>query len=214
MVCRKARDEAVEELRKALEGPFNGHTVTAMAAFRNAHEALVGGSPVPTHLARLRAQALALEQGYAQSARELFVEYTKTYATYHNGTLPSYVEDLLSRMVTLRERVENDPTLFGLLAEARGFEVLVASRPKPKSDGIEKAHEAYTAATTAAYQYVATATARLSVTQRKHAEGLLETLDAAEQAFCEAGGDDAVAITKGADARRLLTKRISKARKG
>lgn len=94
------------------------------------------------------------------------------------------------------------------------LDAVVAAPAASARTPLDETRDAYVAATTAAYQYVATATARLSATQRKHAEGLLETLDAAEQAFCEAGGDDAVAMTKGADARRLLTKRISMARKG
>jgi len=214
----KARDNAVEELLVALEGPFSQHTVDAMAAFRRAHEELIGNNPPLMQLGRLRVQALTLEDGYRRSARELLTEYTKTYATYHNGTHPSYIEHMLARVRTLRERVENDPTLHGLLAEAQGFEVLVATRPKPEGDALTGAHEALLAAITGGKEVRAQLEAghpkRLTKAQKVRVACVDLELERTARVFHELGGRDYDNEVRVRVLREEFAKYLSKKPKG
>lgn len=97
------------------------------------------------------------------------------------------------------------------------LDAVVAAPAASARTPLDETRDAYVAATTAAYAYAATALARMSVTQRKHAEELLARLEETEGYFWNLGGDAAAEadhVKKGAEAKRLLTKRISKARKG
>jgi len=189
--------------------------VDAMRVFRVAHAgyATHAAEELQEHLSATYAQrALA----YSGRVAAFLAEYEALITSMPAVITTSQRDVLLAQLAQVVEVAEVDRDLSLLYIPARELEERVRARaveapPRAACTGL---HDSYVDATSSAYQYAATAGARMSATQRRHAEELLESLDAAERAYCAQEDHDETVLVNGAEARRLITKRISKARKG